>query len=93
MREAGMKSSATGKKNARSWVLARSTAHKNLRWRMASWRRPNNSNFKHKKTVGVGVPQFWDCVLILGIEVAGGRASGLKARATGCAAKVGGRTL
>jgi len=65
MREAGMKSSVTVKKNARS--LARSTAHKNLRWRMASWRRPNNSNFKHTKTVGVGVRQFWDCVVILGI--------------------------
>jgi hypothetical protein len=49
-----MKASATVKKNARSWVVARSTAHKNLRWRMASGRRPNNSNFKHGRPVNLG---------------------------------------
>ena len=37
---------------------------------------PNNSNFKHTKTVGVGVRQFWDCAVILGIEVASGKGLG-----------------
>jgi hypothetical protein len=49
-----MKASATVKKNARSWVVARATAHKNLRWRMASGRRPNNSNFKHGRPANLG---------------------------------------
>jgi hypothetical protein len=71
-----MKASTTVKKNARSWAVARSAAHKNLRWRMASEQRPNNSNFKHTKTVGVGIRQFWDCVVILGIEVAAGKGLG-----------------
>ena len=49
-----MKASATVKKNARSWVVARATAHKNLRWRMASGRRPNNSNFNHGRPANLG---------------------------------------
>src|SRR5215471_6905062 len=81
MREAGVKASATVKKNARSWVVARSTVHKNLRWRMASGRSTNNSNFKYTG------------VVILGTKVAARKASGLKARATGCASEVEGRTL
>jgi hypothetical protein len=68
-----MQPSATVKKNVRSWVVARSTARKNLRWRTASERRPNNSNFKHTKTVG---PAILGLCGILGIEVAAGKGLG-----------------